>query len=269
MLKKTIVITTFLLVAMACGTVPITGRKQMTIFPNSTMQSQSFAAYQDFLGKNQLSKNQQHIDLVRKVGKRIQASVEQYMAEKNLSSKLSGFQWEFNVVESKDVNAWCMPGGKVVVYTGIIPVCKDEAGLAVVMGHEIAHAIAEHGNERASQEALAQVAMVAGSVAVQQKPTLTNQLILQAAGAATQLGLLKYSRTHETEADHIGLIFAALAGYNPAEAPKFWERMAAATGGSKTPEYLSTHPSHETRIADLKKWQPEALQYYNRAKIAN
>lgn len=269
MFKKTIYLTFLLLVAIACTTVPITGRKQMTIFPNSTMQSQSFSAYKDFLGKNKLSTNQQQIDLVRKVGKRIQAAVEQYMAENNLSSKLAGFQWEFNVVESKDINAWCMPGGKVVVYTGIIPVCKDEAGLAVVMGHEIAHAIAEHGNERASQEAVAQAAMVAGSVAVSQKPTLTNQLILQAVGAATQLGLLKYSRTHESEADHIGLIFASLAGYNPAEAPKFWERMAAATGGSNTPEYLSTHPSHDTRIADLKKWQDEAMQYYNRAKVAN
>ncbi len=269
MFQKTTLFTLLLLVAIACTSVPITGRKQLTIFPNSTMQSQSFSAYKEFLNTNKLTTNQQQIDLVKKVGKRIQAAVEQYMAEKNLSSRLSGFQWEFNVVESKDVNAWCMPGGKVVVYTGIIPVCKDEAGLAVVMGHEIAHAIAEHGNERASQQATAQIAMTAGSVAVSQKPTLTNQLILQAAGAVTQLGLLKYSRTHESEADRMGLVFAALAGYNPAEAPKFWERMAAATGGGNVPEYLSTHPSHETRIADLKKWQPEAMEYYNRAKVAN
>lgn len=269
MFKKIITAATLSAILVACSTVPLTGRKQVKIFPASTMQSQSFTAYKEFLGQNKITTNQEQINLVRKVGKRIQAAVEQYMAENNQSDRLSGFQWEFNVVESKDINAWCMPGGKVVVYTGIIPVCKDEAGLAVVMGHEIAHAIAEHGNERASQSALAQVAMVAGSVAVQQKPTLTNQLILQAAGAATQLGLLKYSRVQESEADRIGLLFAALAGYNPAEAPKFWQRMSAATGQSQTPEYMSTHPSHETRIADLEKWQPEAMQYYNRAKIAD
>jgi predicted Zn-dependent protease len=269
MLKKIIVSTTLLLIVFACSTVPITGRRQVKIFPSSTMQSQSFAAYKDFLNQNKLSTNQEQTVLVKRVGQRIQAAVEQYMAEQKLSDRLKGFQWEFNLVESKDVNAWCMPGGKVVVYTGIIPVCKDEAGLAVVMGHEIAHAIAEHGDERASQSAIAQVAMIAGSVAVDQKPTLTNQLILQAAGAATQLGLLKYSRIQESEADHIGLIFAALAGYNPSEAPNFWQRMATATGKQQAPEYLSTHPSHETRISDLNKWQAEAYQYYNRSKFAN
>ncbi len=268
-IKKIISSTVLLFVVFACSTVPITGRRQVKIFPSSTMQSQSFSAYKDFLNQNKLSTNQEQTALVKRVGQRIQAAVEQYMAEQKLSDRLKGFQWEFNLVESKDINAWCMPGGKVVVYTGIIPVCKDEAGLAVVMGHEIAHAIAEHGDERASQAAIAQIAMVAGSVAVDQKPTLTNQLILQAAGAATQLGLLKYSRVQESEADHIGLIFAALAGYNPSEAPNFWQRMATATGKQQAPEYLSTHPSHETRISDLNKWQAEAYQYYNRSKFAN
>ncbi len=269
MFKKIITSITLAIILVACTTVPLTGRKQFKVFPASTMQSQSFSAYKEFLGQNKLSTNQQQADLVRRVGQRIQAAVEQYMAENKMSDRLSGFQWEFNLVDNNEVNAWCMPGGKVVVYTGIIPVCKDEAGLAVVMGHEIAHAVAEHGNERASQSALAQAAMIAGSVAVNQKPTLTNQLILQAAGAATQLGLLKYSRVQESEADRLGLLFAALAGYNPAEAPKFWERMAAATGKSQAPEYMSTHPSHDTRIADLQKWQAEALQYYNRSKFAN
>ncbi len=269
MLQKTLISTAILFIAVACSTVPITGRRQFKVFPSSTMQAQSFTAYKEFLSQNKLSTNQEQAALVRRVGQRIQAAVEQYMAEKKLTDRLNGFQWEFNLVESKDVNAWCMPGGKVVVYTGILPVCKDEAGLAVVMGHEIAHAIAEHGDERASQAALTQVAMVAGSTAVQQKPTLTNQLILQAAGVATQLGLLKYSRVQESEADHIGLIFAALAGYNPSEAPNFWVRMSDATGAKQAPEYLSTHPSHQTRVADLQKWQQEALEYYNRSKFAN
>lgn len=269
MKNKIITSLTLLFVAFACSTVPITGRKQVKIFPASTMQSQSSSAYRDFLSQNQLSSNQEQTALVKRVGQRIQAAVEQYMVEQRISDRLKGFQWEFNLIESKDVNAWCMPGGKVVIYTGILPVCKDEAGLAVVMGHEIAHAIAEHGSERASQAAIAQVAMVAGSMAVQQKPTLTNQLILQAAGAATQLGLLKYSRVQESESDHIGLIFSSLAGYNPSEAPIFWERMATATGKQQAPEYLSTHPSHETRIGDLKKWQGEAFQYYHRSKFAN
>ncbi len=265
-MKKIILsLTTWLMVA-ACTSVPVTGRRQVNFIPASTMQSQSFSAYKEFLTQNKLSTNQDNVALVRRVGQRIQAAVEQYMAEKNMSDRLKGFQWEFNVVESKEVNAWCMPGGKVVVYTGIIPVCKDEAGLAVVMGHEIAHAIAEHGAERASQTMMVQAGMTVGAVAVQQNNTLTNQLILQAVGVGTQLGLLKYSRLHESEADKLGLIFAALAGYDPAEAPKFWERMQLATGKSNTPEYLSTHPSHDTRISDLKKWQAEAMTYYNRSK---
>jgi predicted Zn-dependent protease len=265
-MKKILVSLATLLIVAACTSVPVTGRRQVNFIPASQMQSQSFGAYKEFLSQNQLSTNQENIALVRRVGQRIQAAVEQYMAEKNMSDRLKGFQWEFNVVESKEVNAWCMPGGKVVVYTGIIPVCKDEAGLAVVMGHEIAHAIAEHGAERASQTILAQAGLTVGAVAVQQNNTLTNQLILQAVGVGTQLGLLKYSRLHESEADKLGLIFAALAGYDPAEAPKFWERMQLATGKSNTPEYLSTHPSHDTRISDLKKWQAEAMTYYNRSK---
>jgi predicted Zn-dependent protease len=164
------------------------------------------------------------------------------------------------------VNAWCMPGGKVVVYTGILPVTKNENGLAVVMGHEIAHAIAEHGNERMSQELLRQAGGVALTVALKDNPEETRNLWLAAYGLGSEVGvMLPFSRLHESEADHLGLIFMAMAGYDPREAPDFWTRMAEA-GGQKPPEFLSTHPSDETRISSLNNWMPEALKYYNKNK---
>ncbi len=154
-----------------------------------------------------------------------------------------------------------MPGGKVAFYTGIMPICKDEAGVAVVMGHEVAHAIANHGRERMSQQMVAQFGLSTLSAAMGQNPTLTNEILMQAVGAGTSLGMLKFSRTHESEADRIGLIFMTMAGYDPNEAPKFWERMTANSGGQEPPEFMSTHPSHETRIKDLQGWIPEALKY--------
>ena len=199
----------------SCSTVPLTGRQQLNIIPSSQMLSMSADQYGQFLKENKPSTDQKGVLLVRTVGKRIQSAVEQYMAQNNLSDRLNGYNWEFNLVESKQVNAWCMPGGKVVVYTAILPITKDEAGLAVVLGHEIAHAIAEHGNERMSQGLLVQFGGMALSELIKNKPQATQQLCMSAFGAGAQYGaLLPFSRTQESEADHLGLIFMSMAGYD-------------------------------------------------------
>jgi predicted Zn-dependent protease len=203
--------------------------------------------------------------MVQRVGRRIQGAVERYFAEHSMSDQLKGYAWEFNLVESKEVNAWCMPGGKVVVYSGILPIAGDEAGLAVVMAHEIAHAIAKHGNERMSQGLLTELGGIALSTALESYPEQTRALWMTAFGVGAQVGvLLPYSRLHESEADRLGLIFMAMAGYDPNEAPRFWGRMSAEKGGAAPPEFLSTHPSDKTRIEKIKEEIPEAMKYYER-----
>jgi predicted Zn-dependent protease len=194
----------------------------------------------------------------------MEKAVEIFMNEKGLSSRLDGYQWEFHMVNENTVNAWCMPGGKVVVYSGLLPVTQTEGALACVMGHEIAHAVARHGNERMSQGLLVQAGGVALSVALSQKPQMTQNLFLQSYGITSQLGMLKYSRTHESEADKMGLVFMAIAGYDPSEAVAFWERMEKTSAGNKPPEILSTHPSDATRIGDIKAFLPEAMKYYKK-----
>jgi predicted Zn-dependent protease len=204
------------MVIVSCSTVPVTGRRQLNLVPQSQMLSMSFQEYGTFLQQNKVSTNQEQTALVKRVGGRIQGAVERYFAEKGISDQLSGYKWEFNLIESNEVNAWCMPGGKVVVYTGILPVTKDEDGLAVVLGHEIAHAVAQHGNERMSQGLLAQLGGMALNEALANKPEQTRQLWMTAFGAGVQVGaLLPFSRTQESEADHLGLIFMAMAGYDP------------------------------------------------------
>lgn len=251
------------LLLMDCSTVPVTGRKQLSLIPRSEMLGMSSAQYGEFLKEHPPTANQEQTALVRRVGTRIQKAVEQYFAGKGLSAQLDGYKWEFNVVDSKEVNAWCMPGGKVVVYTGILPITKTEAGLATVMGHEIAHAIAEHGNERMSQELLAQLGGMGLQMAMEKKPKETQDLWMTVYGVGAQFGaLLPYSRLHETEADDLGLIFMAIAGYDPAEAISFWERMAAGKQGQAPPEFMSTHPSDQTRINNLKSKLPNAKTYY-------
>jgi len=248
-----------------CSTVPLTGRSQLNLIPAGEMLSMSYQQYDQFLKENSVSKDAQNIAMVKRVGENIQHAVERYMAQNNLSKRLEGYKWEFNLVESKEVNAWCMPGGKVVVYTGILPLTKDETGLSVVLGHEIAHAIAEHGNERMSQGLLQQMGGVALSVALKDEPELTQSLFLGAYGVGTTIGImLPFSRTHESEADHLGLIFMAMAGYDPHEAVSFWQRMSELKAGNEPPEFLSTHPSDKTRINDIKDWIPEAMKYYKK-----
>ena len=253
--------TTFFL---SCSTVPLTGRSQLNMIPNNEMLAMSYQQYDQFLKENKISTNKAEVDMVKRVGVKIEKAVDKYLSDNNLSSRLSGYNWEFNLVEDDQVNAWCMPGGKVVVYTGILPVTNDEAGLAVVMGHEIAHAIAEHGNERMSQQLLQQVGAVGLLVAMKDEPAQTQALWLSVYGVGTTVGvLLPYSRTQESEADHLGLIFMSMAGYDPHEATAFWQRMAK-SGGATPPEFLSTHPSYNTRIKDLNDWIPEAMKYYRK-----
>lgn len=250
------------LVFFACHKNAVTGKRSLNLVPEGELMTMSAAEYDKFLVEHpKLPDNDSRVQLVRNCGVRIQKAVEKYYADKGLSNELKGYSWAFNVVDEEVVNAWCMPGGKVVVYTGILPVTKDEQSLAVVMGHEIAHAVARHGNQRMSSALLVQFGGAMLSVALSQKPQLTQQIFLQSFGIGSQLGMLSYSRKHETEADKMGLIFAAMAGYDPEAAISFWERMAAG-GGQKPPELLSTHPSDETRIRDLKAFMPEAKKYY-------
>lgn len=256
-----------LILVSACGTVPVTGRKQLLLIPDSTMLPMSFQQYDEFMKSHKLSTNEEQTQLVKRVGLRIQKAVEAYFTEKNMSAQLKDYAWEFNLVDSEEVNAWCMPGGKVVVYTGILPITRDEAGLAVVMGHEIAHAIAAHGSERMSQGLAVQMGGVALSTALAEKPAKTQQLWMAAFGLGAQFGvMLPYSRLHESEADHLGLIFMAMAGYDPNQAIGFWERMAQGKGGQAPPEFMSTHPADETRIRKIKELIPEVMPYYKGSK---
>jgi predicted Zn-dependent protease len=252
-----------LLMQTSCSRVAITGRKQFNIVPDTMMNSMSLQSYNEFLTSSKLSSDTQKTRMVKDVGARIQKAVEKYCAENNLSSRIRSYQWEFNLVEDPNVNAWCMPGGKVVVYTGLLPVAQNEAGLAVVMGHEIAHAIARHGSERMSQGLMVELGGMALSEALAKQPAQTKELFMKSYGLGTEVGvLLPYSRLHENEADRMGLIFMAMAGFNPNEAVSFWERMSAASKGPRPLELLSTHPADSTRINNIKKLIPEAMQYY-------
>lgn len=249
----------------ACASVAVTGRKQLSLVPNDQIIGMSKEQYAKVLQENKINTNAEQTEMVKRVGARIQKAVEQYMAQQNRSADLAGFDWEFNLIQDdKTVNAWCMPGGKVAFYTAIMPICADENGVAVVMGHEVAHAIANHGAERMSEQMVAQFGLNVLGTAMGQNPTATKQIFMQAVGMGTNLGMLKFSRKHESEADHMGLIFMAMAGYDPNGAPKFWERMSAGSGGQQPPEFMSTHPSHETRINDLQGWIPEAMKYYKK-----
>lgn len=249
--------------AIGCAKVPISGRKQVNLLPESQMIGMALPAYNEFLQtSNVVEATDREAKMVRDVGEKIAVAVEQYLKDNHQSKRVEGFEWEFNLVNDPMVNAWCMPGGKIVFYTGILPVCQDEAGLAVVMGHEIAHAVARHGNERMSQQLIVQAGGLTLAVLMNEKPQVAQDLFLSAYGISSQLGSLAFGRQHESESDKMGLVFMAMAGFNPEEAPKFWERMAA-EGGQQPPEFLSTHPSHGRRISDLEQYMPEAMKYYN------
>ena len=264
MMQRLVFIGMVLCASVSCTKNAVTGRSQFKLLPESDLQSMAASQYQTFLSSNKVVANTANRDaeMVTRVGERIRHAVENYYASKGLSKELQGYHWEYHLIESAEANAWCMPGGKIVVYTGILPYTQNEAALAIVMGHEVSHAIFQHGNERMSQELGAQAVEAGLSVALANKPAETQNLFLSAFGVGAQAGvLLPFSRTHELEADHWGLNWAAMAGYNPEEAIAFWQRMEQA-GGQKPPEFLSTHPSEGHRVDQLKKYMPEALQYY-------
>jgi len=265
MIKK--IIFSFLIGATiaGCSKNTVTGRSQIKLLPESELQSMATTQYQQFLATNKVvsANGNRDAEMVTRVGQRIKNAVESYYANKGLSKELEGYHWEYHLVDSKEANAWCMPGGKIVVYTGLLPYTQNEAALAVVMGHEVSHAIFQHGNERMSAQMGAEAVNMGLQVALANKSAETQNLYLAAFGAGAQVGvLLPFSRKHELEADHWGLIWAAMAGYNPQEAIPLWERMEKAGGGERPPEFLSTHPSEGRRIDELKKYMPEALKYY-------
>ncbi len=254
---------------IGCTTNAVTGRKQLVLFPESTLQSEALTQYQSFLSQNKVvsAGASKDAEMVKRVGTRIANAINTYYANNpEITAELKTYKWEFNLVDSKEVNAWCMPGGKVVVYTGLLPITQNEAALAVVLGHEITHAIAHHGNERMSQVTVAQGLQVAGDFFTknkQQANSIFNGIFAPAAQVAV---LLPNSRNQEYEADHYGLLFCAMAGYNPKEAVSFWQRMSAAAGSNKPPEFLATHPSDANRISRLEGYMDEALSYYKPVK---
>ncbi|WP_462254968.1 M48 family metallopeptidase [Ferruginibacter sp.] len=263
-MKKVFILLFSVSLLAACSRNAITGRKQLGLFSEASLQQMAVTEYRSFLSQNQVvSENtSKDAEMVRRVGGRIAAAITQYYRGKGLAAELDGYKWEFNLVNDKAVNAWCMPGGKVVVYTGLLPYTQNEAGLAIVLGHEITHAVAHHGNERMSQGAIAQGLEIVGNIATSGNSKY-NSLFNNIFAPAAQVGvLLPNGRNQELEADRLGLNFAAMAGYNPREAIPFWQRMAAAGGNAKPPEFLSTHPADDRRIANLEKNMPEALTYY-------
>ncbi len=268
-IRNDVLVLLVVVLVMACATVPVTERRQLRLIPRSELFAMSFTQYDQFLAEHPVITGTPEAQMVERVGQRVAAAVHEYMREIGREQDLAGYEWEFRLVDQDMVNAWCMPGGKVVFYTGILPVTATEAGLAVVMGHEIAHAIAEHGNERMSQALLTQFGGAALMAALRDRPEETQNLWMAAFGAGTQVGvLLPFSRLHESEADRLGLIFMAMAGYDPTEAVRFWQRMADARTGPAPPELVSTHPADERRIRDLESHLPTALEYYRRAAAA-
>jgi predicted Zn-dependent protease len=253
--------------ARGCAEVPITHREGLHLVPESQLLTLSFQQYEQVLKTSKLSSDQGKTHMVRTVGEKIARSAEAFLKDSGESDKIKSYHWEFNLIENdKTVNAWCMPGGKVGVYTGILPYAQNETGLAVVMGHEIGHALADHGNERMSQALLAEMGGMALSVALSQKPRETQDLFMAVFGVGVSVGaLLPYSRLHESEADRIGLTLMARAGYDPRESIPFWERMSKERKAG-TPEFLSTHPAPESRIENLKNYIPEAVPYYKKSR---
>ncbi len=266
-MKKIIFLLLGTLFLTGCALNLVTGRKQLSLVPESELQLMATSQYSNFLDEHKvLSPGHKDAEMVDRVGARISNAITKYFNSEGKPSVVEGYKWEFNTIDSEEVNAWCMPGGKVVVYTGLLEVSQNETALAIVVGHEIAHAIAKHGSERMSQGMMQQLGGMALQVALSEKTQETQNLFLQSYAIGSQVGaMLPWSRQQETEADQYGLIFAAMAGYNPQEAIPFWERMSSA-GGASPPEFLSTHPSDKTRIRKLKQFMPEAMKYYNQTK---
>ncbi len=263
-MKKLLILLMAAFLLQGCARNIITGRNQLNLVSSDDLQAMALVQYKEFLtANNVVPSGSSNAEMVRRVGNRIAIAVKQYYADNGLPHALDNYNWEFNLVDNKEVNAWCMPGGKVVVYTGILPITQTETGLAIVLAHEITHAVVGHGRERVSQQMVAQGIGIIGGAALSSDPKAVN-IFNAAYGLGAQYGvLLPNSRKQELEADHYGLIFAAAAGYDPRVAIDFWTRMSAMGNGQKPPEFLSSHPSDDTRIKQIQKLMPEALKYYH------
>jgi predicted Zn-dependent protease len=260
-MKRCIVVVTAaaVLIVIACATNPYTGKSTLALVDNDSLLASSFSQYRTFLDESSVITGTPEAALVERVGNRVRLAAEKWATGEGQSAYLEKYQWEYHLVQSDEVNAWCMPGGKIVVYTGILPLTKDEDGLAVVLGHEVAHALLNHGQQRSSAGMLQQIGAVGIDILAAEKSPETQALAMTVYGAGSNVfGILPFSRSHESEADHIGLLLMAVAGYNPELSVAFWQRMSALGGG--TFEFLSTHPSDETRITNLTKWIPEAKE---------
>jgi predicted Zn-dependent protease len=256
--KTTISLLAVAIFAISCATNPFTGKQTLALVPNSQILPMAFQQYDKFLSENKVISNTPDARMVKNVGQKIAAAAKRYLDANGYVGYLKDYRWEYHLVDSKEVNAWCMPGGKIVVYTGILPITKDEAGLAAVMGHEVAHALANHGQQRMSAAELQQLGAVAGNIALSKNPK-NQQIFNTAYGVGTNVGvMLPFSRSNESEADHIGLILMAIAGYDPSVAADLWKRMQAKENGNTPPEFLSTHPASSTRIRNIEAWVPEA-----------
>ncbi|MGJ8593649.1 MAG: M48 family metallopeptidase [Aquaticitalea sp.] len=258
-MKNRIVALGAVLLFLACKTNPFTGKQTLALVPNSQIFPTAFAQYDQFLTENKVVKGTADANMVKNVGQKIAVAAERWLDANGYQGYLTDYKWEYNLVDDATVNAWCMPGGKIVFYTGILPIADGEAGIAAIMGHEVAHALANHGQQRMSAGTLQQVGAIAGNVAIKDEQTLN--IFNQAYGVGTQVGvMLPFSRSHETEADEIGLYLMAIAGYDPIEGADLWRRMDANSGGEAPPEFMSTHPSNASRIANIEALAPRAKE---------
>lgn len=260
-MKKFIALTLLTLFIISCSTVPITGRKRVNLVSDAQVLPASFAQYDAFLKENKISRDVKKSSEIQTVGMKISKAVDKFMRANGMESEANNYRWEFNLIEDNTVNAWCMPGGKVVFYTGILPICANTDGIAAVMGHEVAHAFAKHGQERMTSAYAQQLGGVAVAIGTANNDPKKRELWNLAYGVGSTLGMLAYSRTHETEADKLGMVFMIMAGYNPEEAVNVWIRMSQrASSGKAPPEFLSTHPANQTRVKNLKAFLPQAVQ---------
>lgn len=251
-----------LLILTSCGSVPLTGRKQMLLVSDSEVLTASLTQYDEYIKTAPKSTDKTKTATVERVGKRIAAATEEYLRQNGMTSEINNFSWEFNLIKSDEINAFCMPGGKIVVYEGLLPLAASDDELAVVVGHEVAHAVAKHSNERMSQEILAQYGASVVDAALSNKSAATQQIGNTVFGLGAQLGvMLPYSRKHELEADYMGLVFMTMAGYNPNKAVSFWQKMSAASGGGNASDFMSTHPNDNKRIAQIQQYLPEMEKY--------
>lgn len=258
-MKKLICLTIAFLFLISCSTVPITGRQRINVVSDAQILPTSFEQYAGFLKDHKLSTDAKMTNEIQTVGMKISRAVDRFMRANDMVKEANNYRWEFNLIEDETVNAWCMPGGKVVFYTGILPICDNTDGIAAVMGHEVAHAFAKHGQERMTSSYGQQLGGIAVALGTSKEDPRKQKIWNTIYGVGSSVGMLAYSRTHETEADKLGMVFMIMAGYQPEEAIQVWVRMSERSGKKTPPEFLSTHPSNQSRINNLKAYLPTAI----------